>query len=104
SLGLAVHELATNAAKYGALSSSEGAVRVAWTKTSVDRVRLEWRERGGPPVPREPKRGFGTDLIEKIVAHEFGTPVELSYEPDGVSCVLSIPVREPTAFTIRARR
>ena len=104
SLGLAVHELATNAAKYGALSAAEGSVRIAWSKIAPDRVQLEWRERGGPPVPRDPKRGFGTDLIEKIVAHEFGTPVELAYEPDGVACVLSIPVREPTAFTMRARR
>jgi two-component sensor histidine kinase/CHASE1-domain containing sensor protein len=104
SLGLAVHELATNAAKYGALSTADGSVRIVWTKVSADRVRLEWRERGGPPVPRDPKRGFGTDLIEKIVAHEFGTPVDLAYEPEGVSCVLTIPVREPTAFTMRARR
>jgi two-component sensor histidine kinase len=104
SLGLAVHELATNAAKYGALSSAAGQVSIAWTKISHDRVRLEWRERGGPPVAAEPGRGFGTDLIEKIVAHEFGTPVELAYEPGGVSCVLTIPVREPTTFIMRARR
>ena len=104
SLGLAVHELATNAAKYGALSSAAGQVTIAWTKITHDRVRLEWRERGGPPVAAEPGRGFGTDLIEKIVAHEFGTPVELAYEPGGVSCVLTIPVREPTTFNMRARR
>ena len=103
SLGLAVHELATNAAKYGALSVPGGKVRIAWDKVTADRVRLEWRESGGPPVPKNPPRGFGTDLIEKIVAHELGTPVELDYDPSGVVCVMTIPVREPTAFAIRAR-
>ena len=104
SLGLAIHELATNAAKYGALSTGEGEVTVVWTKISENRVRLEWRERGGPPVPANPPRGFGTDLIEKIVAHELGTAVELDYRKEGVTCVLTIPVREPTAFAMRARR
>ena len=103
SLGLAIHELATNAAKYGALSAARGHVRVVWTKVSPDRVRLEWSESGGPLVAANPPRGFGTDLIEKIVAHELGTAVELSYRPEGVTCLLTIPVREPTAFTMRAR-
>lgn len=103
SLGLAIHELATNAAKYGALSSAKGHVRIGWTKISPDRVRLEWRESGGPKVVANPPRGFGTDLIEKIVAHELGSAVELAYRPEGVTCVLTIPVREPTAFTMRAR-
>jgi two-component sensor histidine kinase/CHASE1-domain containing sensor protein len=103
SLGLAVHELATNAAKYGALSAAKGHVKIAWRKVSPDRVRLEWAESGGPPVKPDPPRGFGTDLIEKIVAHELGTAVELSYRPEGVTCLLTIPVREPTAFSMRAR-
>ncbi len=103
SLGLAIHELATNAAKYGALSVPGGKVRIAWDKITASRVRLEWRESGGPPVPEDPPRGFGTDLIEKIVAHELGTPVELDYLPSGVVCILTIPVREPTTFAIRAR-
>ncbi|MXO59827.1 histidine kinase [Altererythrobacter salegens] len=104
SLGLAIHELATNAAKYGALGSSGGSVRVSWHKSSHDRVRLEWTECGGPPVQGEPARGFGTDLIEKIVAHELGNPVELTFRPEGVHCVMTIPVREPTPFAMRARR
>jgi two-component sensor histidine kinase/CHASE1-domain containing sensor protein len=103
SLGLAIHELATNAAKYGALSTAEGRVKIVWIKIAPDRVQLEWCESHGPPVPADPPRGFGTDLIEKIVAHELGTPVKLDYKPEGVSCVLTIPVREPTAFAMRAR-
>jgi two-component sensor histidine kinase len=104
SLGLAIHELATNAAKYGALTRSGGEVSVRWDLLSPQRVRLEWKERGGPPVKATRGRGFGTDLIEKIVANELDSPVELDFDPEGVTCVLTIPVREPTAFAMRAPR
>ncbi|MCH5376611.1 MAG: sensor histidine kinase, partial [Planctomycetes bacterium] len=104
SLGLAIHELATNAAKYGALSSPGGTVKVSWHKISADRVRLEWSEHDGPLVEADPSRGFGTDLIEKIVAHELGNPVELTFRPEGVRCAMTIPVRQPTPFSMRAQR
>jgi two-component sensor histidine kinase len=104
SLGLAIHELATNAAKYGALTRPGGHVTIEWHKISPKLVRLEWRERGGPPVKEKRTRGFGTDLIEKIVANELNSPVELQFAPEGVNCVLTIPVREPTAFSMRAPR
>lgn len=101
SLGLAVHELATNATKYGALSQSGGRVSVMWEMVEQDRVKITWEERGGPPVPAQRGRGFGTDLIEKIVAHEVGSPVDLRFDPKGVSCVLTIPVRKPKPFAMR---
>ena len=104
SLGLAVHELATNAAKYGALSQPGGSLNVQWRLLSEDLVRVEWLERGGPPVKQERTRGFGTDLIERIVAHELRHPVELDFDPEGVRCVLLIPVRRPSEFMIRASR
>jgi two-component sensor histidine kinase/CHASE1-domain containing sensor protein len=104
SLGLAIHELATNAAKYGALTRSGGEVSVRWSQLAPRRVRLEWKERGGPPVKAKRGRGFGTDLIEKIVANELDSPVQLDFDPEGVSCVLTIPVREPTTFAMRAPR
>lgn len=104
SLGLAIHELATNAAKYGALTRSGGEVSIEWHLLSPRRVRLEWKERGGPPVEAIRGRGFGTDLIEKIVANELDSPVQLDFDPEGVTCVLTIPVREPTAFAMRASR
>lgn len=104
SLGLAIHELATNAAKYGALGAPGGTVTVDWHRHSDGLVRIDWSEAGGPGVPAERGRGFGTDLLEKIVAHELGTPVDLRFEPDGVKCSLSVPVREPTEFVIRASR
>jgi two-component sensor histidine kinase/CHASE1-domain containing sensor protein len=104
SLGLAIHELATNAAKYGALTRPGGEVSVRWDLVAAQRVRLEWKERGGPPVKATRGRGFGTDLIEKIVANELDSPVLLDFAEEGVTCVLSIPVREPTAFAMRAPR
>jgi len=104
SLGLAIHELATNAAKYGALTQPGGEVSIEWHLISAARVRLEWKERGGPSVPATRGRGFGTDLIEKIVANELDSPVQLDFDPEGVTCVLTIPVRQPTAFAMRAPR
>ena len=104
SLGLAMHELATNAAKYGALSRAGGRVSVHWKLATEHVVRIEWLERGGPPVPEQRSRGFGTDLIERIVAHELKNPVTLTFERDGVRCVMMIPVRRPSEFAMRAAR
>ncbi|MEO6386927.1 MAG: CHASE domain-containing protein [Croceibacterium sp.] len=104
SLGLAVHELATNAAKYGALSKPGGQVDVHWRLIAEAVVRVEWQESGGPPVSPKRGRGFGTDLIERIVAHELKNPVDLQFKAEGVRCVLTIPVRQPTNFAIRASK
>jgi two-component sensor histidine kinase/CHASE1-domain containing sensor protein len=104
SLGLATHELATNAAKYGSLSKPGGKVAVHWKLISESLVRVEWQESGGPPVASDRGRGFGTDLIERIVAHELKHEVLLEFLPEGVRCVLTIPVREPTRFAMRATR
>jgi two-component sensor histidine kinase/CHASE1-domain containing sensor protein len=104
SLGLAVHELATNAAKYGALSTPEGKVRVTWALDRDDLASVRWIESGGPPVPSNRPRGFGTDLIEKIVAHELRHPVELNFMPGGVACTLLVPVRHRSEFEMRTRQ
>ena len=104
SLGLATHELATNAAKYGSLSKPGGKVAVHWKLISESLVRVEWQESGGPSVASNRGRGFGTDLIERIVAHELKHEVLLEFLPEGVRCVLTIPVREPTRFAMRATR
>jgi two-component sensor histidine kinase len=103
SLGLAIHELATNAAKYGALSVPGGRLGIRWELDGAKRAKIEWTERGGPPVPEQRGRGFGTDLIEKIVAHELQHPVELRFEPEGVSCRLVVPVRAAQPFEMRRR-
>ena len=104
SLGLAIHELATNAAKYGALSATGGKVVVAWYMMSDALIHVEWTEEGGPPVRPSHSRGFGMDLIEKIVAHELGNPVDVRFEPHGVECTLIVPVREVGEFAMRAQR
>ena len=104
SLGLAVHELATNAAKYGALSAAGGKVCVKWSLDRDDLARVRWAESGGPPVAGQRPRGFGTDLIEKIVAHELRHPVDLNFLPTGVVCTLWVPVRLRSEFEMRTRR
>ncbi len=104
SLGLAIHELATNAAKYGALSRPGGRVEVSWVRLGEDLVEVTWQESGGPEVKRPERRGFGTDLIERVVAQELRQPVKLDFLPGGLRCLLTIPVRRPTQFAIRASR
>ena len=101
SFGLAVHELATNAAKFGALSASEGNVSISWQLVSDQLAEVEWCESGGPAVSQPEKRGFGLDLIEKIVAHELKQPVQIEFRSDGVRCVLRVPVRQRSEFQIR---
>lgn len=104
-LGLAIHELATNASKFGALSEPQGCVSVTWELEGKDIVRMDWVETGGPRLAGRPEgRGFGLDLIEKIVAHELNEKVELDFPPEGVRCTLRIPVRRPSEFAIRAAR
>jgi two-component sensor histidine kinase len=101
SFGLALHELATNAAKYGSLSVPGGKVAVSWKLIDDHLAEVEWIESDGPPVPPTRKRGFGMDLIEKIVAHEMRHPVELTFDPAGVHCIMRIPVRMRGDFQIR---
>ncbi|HKT86613.1 MAG TPA: CHASE domain-containing protein [Novosphingobium sp.] len=103
SLGLAIHELATNAAKYGALSNYDGRIHVEWRLLSPSLVELHWREEGGPAVAEPEKRGFGRDLIEKIVAHELRSEVDLRFNPGGVECILKVPVRLTREFFLRSQ-
>ena len=103
SLGMAVHELATNAAKYGALSVEAGRVAISWRMVTARLAQLDWAESGGPTLDPAAarKRGFGTELIQKIVAHELKHPVELEFLPGGVRCRLMVAVREGGNFALR---
>ncbi len=101
SFGQAIHELATNAAKYGALSDDHGAVSVDWRLVQPHLVEIEWQESGGPQVSGTQQSGFGTDLIQKIVAHELKQPVELHFHRTGVCCILRVAVRKRDDFRIR---
>ena len=71
-IAVALHELATNAAKYGALSGAEGEVHVKWSCAADDRVMLRWAEAGGPPVNRPTHKGFGTDVIGAMIQVQVG--------------------------------
>lgn len=93
SLSLALHELATNALKYGALSAATGIVEVTWAEDMTDRgarLRFKWEESGGPPVKAPTRRGFGTRLIEQMLAADFGAEVRIDYRPTGVVCELTL--------------
>ncbi len=96
SLSLGLHELATNALKYGAWSTGGGRVEITWSTyrsaTGGDRLRLEWRETGGPPVVPPRKRGFGSRLIERGLAGEMGGEVKQLFERDGLLCVVDAPI------------
>ncbi len=94
SLGMIFHELATNAAKYGALSASEGRVLVDWGVANQAQpvLHLAWREIGGPPTAPPARRGFGSRLIERNVRHDLAGQVELDYADTGFHAEFSIPL------------
>lgn len=91
SLSMAMHELATNAVKYGALSVSDGKVDVTW---SVDggRLRIGWTESGGPRVHTPDRRGFGSRLVERGLAGEMGGTAKIEFAPTGVVCIIDAPM------------
>jgi PAS domain S-box-containing protein len=92
SLGLVLHEMATNAAKYGALSTPDGTVSIRWqAEAGGRRVRITWAERGGPPVAPPQRRGFGTSLIESSLSHAHGGELALDYAPDGLRADMCVP-------------
>jgi PAS domain S-box-containing protein len=94
-LGMAFHELTTNAAKYGALSSPGGMVEVGWRVFEGDDgapwIRVEWRERGGPPVAAPSRRGFGSRLVTRTVERELAGKLEVHFDPEGLSCIIEVP-------------
>ncbi len=95
-LGLALHELTTNAAKYGALSVLGGKLSVSWT-TVDGRIRLVWKERGGPEVVPPRRNGFGRMLLERLVGPALDGDVSIDFAPEGVSCVIEFPVRKTSS-------
>ena len=95
-LGMLIHELATNAAKYGALSRPEGMVRLNWSVAPNEagrrHLRLAWREHGGPEVAPPSRKGFGTRLLERSVRVDLRGQCDLRFEPAGVQCRLDLPL------------
>jgi PAS domain S-box-containing protein len=90
-IGLALHELTTNAGKYGALSTEAGRVGVRWEIADNDAFTVSWTERDGPPVFPPERRGFGTEVIEAMPKHNVGGVVELDYATSGVTWRLTCP-------------
>ncbi|MGZ6040072.1 MAG: HWE histidine kinase domain-containing protein [Phenylobacterium sp.] len=95
-LGLLFHELATNAAKYGALGGGgRGQVEVGWRiggDAGAEELEIDWRETGGPPVVAPTRRGFGSRLIERSLQGQLGGEATLDYAPDGVRCRIRLPL------------
>lgn len=106
SLALTIHELATNAAKYGALSVDGGKIELWWSLDQVDKTgapvfSLTWAEHGGPTVQQPERSGFGTRLITRVLASDFDGVVRIEYEPSGVICTLVSPLASVTAGDAR---
>jgi two-component sensor histidine kinase len=93
-ISMALHELATNAAKYGALLNDVGTVRVRWEIAKLNgsgEIQLTWIEEGGPPVHHPTRTGFGTRLIQRNLAHDLGGEATIEYRPQGVISVIRSP-------------
>ena len=90
-LSMALHELGTNALKYGALSVEQGSVAVRWS-TGGGRFRLRWEERGGPPVAPPGHRGFGSRMIARGLAAELRGEARIDWRPEGVVCIIDAPL------------
>jgi PAS domain S-box-containing protein len=95
-VAMVLHELVTNAVKYGALSTSDGRVSVSWDRPQSEDVRtlvvIEWRERDGPTIKVPVQSGYGTNLIRDLIPHELGGTVNLVFASEGLCCRIEIPV------------
>src|SRR6478736_9888627 len=98
-MAMVIHELVTNAAKYGALSTQSGCVSVRWYRKLNGSAQfvLVWQETGGPRVSAPKESGYGTGVIRDLIPYEFGGTVDLSFAPEGVRCRLEIPFDQVTS-------
>lgn len=96
-IGMVLHELATNAAKYGALSVPDGRVEVEWSvppdeRREEQRLDLRWRERDGPEIAKPKRRGFGLTLVEREAEYTFGGKADIDFDPHGLTVSLDLPL------------
>ena len=105
-LGLALHELAVNAAKFGALSVPNGRVSITWNRRGEHgrqgAVDLDWREKLGPKVKTRRKKGFGSMVIERNLARALDAKVNLEFDPNGLHCHIVIPASQILAAALSA--
>jgi two-component sensor histidine kinase len=100
-LGLAIHELVTNAVKHGAFSTPNGRIAVTWrieTDGAGPRLVFAWRESGLPKPAAPKRRGFGTDLLERTLAYELQAKTVQAFESDGLRCTIELPLTERIAL------
>jgi PAS domain S-box-containing protein len=91
-MAIALHELATNAAKYGSLSAAEGIVHVEWGPAADKRLMLRWTEAGGPPVEPPTRSGFGTNVMEAMIQDHLKGEVRLDWRAEGLACEIVVPM------------
>jgi two-component sensor histidine kinase len=89
-MAVTLHELATNAAKYGALSVPNGKIHVEWSRGADGRIVLRWTETGGPAVKPPTRKGFGTRVMESMIQQEMGE-FRLDWRVEGLACEISMP-------------
>jgi two-component sensor histidine kinase len=90
-IAVAVHELATNAVKYGALSVAEGQVRIEWSRAADGQLMLRWTETGGPPVNPPARRGFGIGVMKNMIGDGMKGRVKLDWRVEGLACEIAVP-------------
>lgn len=90
-ISMLIHELATNAVKYGALSVPNGEVDLSWGPMGMGGIRLHWIERGGPPVTEPQQPGFGSTLIKQIIGNQLGGTIDAQWKPGGFEMIVHLP-------------
>jgi PAS domain S-box-containing protein len=94
-VAISLHELATNAAKYGSLSVADGRVEIAWSCTADGRLNLRWTESDGPAAAPPTHRGFGTRIMEKMIGGQLGGQVRFDWRDQGLICEITLPLQTP---------
>jgi len=91
-VAISLHELATNAAKYGSLSAADGRVEITWSRATDGRLSLRWIESGGPPVTPPTHRGFGRSIMENIITGQLKGEVRFDWRDQGLACEIALPL------------
>jgi two-component sensor histidine kinase len=91
-IAVTLHELATNAAKYGSLSTPKGQVEITWIRAPEGRLILHWTERGGPPAKEPTREGFGSTVIERMIREQLKGEMHLDWRTEGLACEIVLRV------------